>query len=185
MFATQCADTSATPVGPPPDALATSAALTRDPGRIRAGHRLLGTTGLTVVTAVAVGAAALYVVAGPTWTHSTSALLPAPLSALFYNRRLVLGGILVLVCLLSLASRTARAAVPLVAALGMVYVGAALEANLWPNSGLRYALLDGLPIGHLILQLVAIPIVVFAAARTLTALVDRVDLSRTAPPLSA
>ncbi|MEJ7650188.1 MAG: hypothetical protein WKF57_14330 [Nakamurella sp.] len=151
--------------------LATSAALTRDPGRIRIGRRLLGTTGLAVTTVVTAGAAFAYLAAGPLWAVS----LPDPLDRLLFNCRLVLSGALLLGCLASLASRTARAAVPVVAALGMVYVGAALEANLWPNSEVRYDLMIDLPVGHLILQLVVIPLLVFAGARALTALVDRVN----------
>lgn len=163
--------------------LATSAALSRDPQRVQAGRRLLGTTGLAVVTSLTVGAAVIYVAAGANWTWSASALLSAPMSALFYNSRLVLGGLLVLICLAGLVSRTARAAIPVVAAVGMVYVGAALEANLWPNSDLRYDLMIDLPVGHLLLQLVAAPILVFLAARALTALVDRTARAATPAPL--
>lgn len=165
--------------------LATSAALNRHPQRVRAGRRLLGTTGLAVVAVLAACAAVIHVAAGPNWTYSTSALLPAPMGVVFYNSRLVLGGLLVLICLAGLVSRTARAAIPVVAAIGMVSVGAELEANLWPNSDVRYDLLIGLPVGHLLLQLVVAPIVVFLVARALTALVDRVGRSRAAEPLSA
>ncbi|WP_353649067.1 hypothetical protein ABLG96_20025 [Nakamurella sp. A5-74] len=152
--------------------LGTSAALNRDPRRVRDGRRLLGSPGLAIVAVVTAGAAVAYVATGPLRPFSLSASMPGPLGFLFHNSRLLLGGLLLLICLVSLASRTARAAVPVVAALGMVYVGAALEANLWPNSDLRYTLID-LPVGHLLLQLVAAPMLVFAAARAMTALVDR------------
>lgn len=162
--------------------LATSAALTRNPQRVSAGRHALGTTGMAVTGVIGIGAAAAYVAAGPGWWS----LLPNALRPVFYTGRRVLGGVLLAACLVGLSSRTVRAAIPVTAALGMAYVGGTLPWVFWsdPFELIGVATGEYSLMGSWVVQLVAAPLVVFVAARTLTALIDRAGRSSGLAPLT-
>lgn len=163
--------------------IATSAALNRDPQRVRSGRRALGTIGVTITGLIGLGAAVAYVAAGPGWWY----LLPTAVQPVFNQARWVIGGVLLVACLAGLASRAVRAAIPVTAALTTAYVGANSPWSFWadttPPIGAvtwEYPLM-----GVWISDMVVAPIAVFLAARALTALVDRIGASPTAESLSA